>query len=227
MKKIILLAVFAFATVLQSYSQISPKDGVIYVKNKEDITTVTLYYDSYNNIYRARAYFHTGAGAGLHYFVFDRNESDYWYYRGTRLDYSPTTCEGEYLCVGRNGAYVKWGNGSNTKVFNIKSSKEEVLAYERRLSGGSSGGSIVAGGGYNNGTVGGSNNNSTSGSSNRSLYTTCKSCNGTGICSSCRGQGGKIENTGYYAGNGSQSWINCGSCSGSGKCPICYGRGKL
>lgn len=80
-------------------------------------------------------------------------------------------------------------------------------------------------GGYNGGGFNGGNNNGNN--SRSSVYTTCTSCNGTGVCSGCGGTKGKWMDTGYYAGNNARSWIDCGSCRGSGRCPICYGRGKL
>ncbi len=84
-------------------------------------------------------------------------------------------------------------------------------------------------GGYNGSNNGGSFNggNNNGNNSRSSVYTTCTSCNGTGVCSGCGGTKGKWMDTGYYAGNNARSWIDCGSCRGSGRCPICYGRGKL
>ena len=73
---------------------------------------------------------------------------------------------------------------------------------------------------YNN------NYNSNSSSSSSSTYTTCSTCGGSGVCTSCHGTGGSWQDTGYYTGSGSKSWINCPSCNGSKKCFMCYGRGK-
>jgi hypothetical protein len=77
------------------------------------------------------------------------------------------------------------------------------------------------GGGY----VGGNplNNN---GSSSSSLYSTCRICGGSGTCTSCHGQGGSWQDTGYYTGSGSKSWINCPSCNGTKRCFNCHGTGK-
>jgi hypothetical protein len=77
------------------------------------------------------------------------------------------------------------------------------------------------GGGY----VGGNplNNN---GSSSSSLYNTCRICGGSGTCTSCHGQGGSWQDTGYYTGSGSKSWINCPSCNGTKRCFNCHGTGK-
>lgn len=73
------------------------------------------------------------------------------------------------------------------------------------------------------------NNIPSNGSSNSNNGTTnnkCRICGGTGICTSCGGTGGHLENTGYYTGNNIQSWINCGSCRGNKKCFNCYGTGR-
>lgn len=69
------------------------------------------------------------------------------------------------------------------------------------------------------------NNNSNSNSSS-STHTTCRICNGTGVCTSCRGTGGEWRDTGYYTGSGSKSWIECPSCRGNKKCFNCYGTGR-
>ncbi|MDE7159820.1 MAG: hypothetical protein K2O24_03105 [Muribaculaceae bacterium] len=59
-----------------------------------------------------------------------------------------------------------------------------------------------------------------------STYTTCRICNGTGVCTSCHGKGGSWANTGYYTGSGNQSWITCGSCNGNKSCFNCHGTGR-
>jgi hypothetical protein len=67
---------------------------------------------------------------------------------------------------------------------------------------------------------GGSYNNSTT--NNR-----CKTCGGSGVCSSCGGRKGSWQDTGYYVGDGSKSWIPCPSCNGSGRCFMCHGSGRF
>ena len=47
------------------------------------------------------------------------------------------------------------------------------------------------------------------------------------VCPRCHGSKGTWEDTGYYTGSNTKSWINCPACNGSGKCSICFGRGKL
>ncbi len=54
----------------------------------------------------------------------------------------------------------------------------------------------------------------------------CSFCGGSGVCSSCSGKGGSWQDTGYYIGDHSQSWINCPSCNGSKKCFNCGGTGR-
>lgn len=75
--------------------------------------------------------------------------------------------------------------------------------------------------GINNGTISGG------GSQSGSVYTTCNSCGGSGVCRSCNGRGGEWRDTGYYTGSNNKSWINCPSCGGSGRCYMCHGRGKI
>ncbi len=83
---------------------------------------------------------------------------------------------------------------------------------------------IPSDGGYG-GYVGGStiNNNNSSSSSSSS---TCRICGGSGTCTSCHGQGGSWQDTGYYTGSGNKSWINCPSCNGSKRCFNCHGTGR-
>ncbi|MCH5240645.1 MAG: hypothetical protein J1F38_10510 [Muribaculaceae bacterium] len=82
---------------------------------------------------------------------------------------------------------------------------------------------------YNGGYVPNYNYNSggsSSSSSSSSVYTTCRICGGSGVCTSCHGSGGEWRDTGYYTGSGSKSWIDCPSCRGNKKCFNCYGTGK-
>lgn len=78
------------------------------------------------------------------------------------------------------------------------------------------GGGSGAASGYSSG---GSSIGNGSGSDSNSLYKTCHYCNGTGLCSSCKGKG-VLQNT--YSG----SWYDCTSCSGTGHCFNCNGRGR-
>lgn len=71
---------------------------------------------------------------------------------------------------------------------------------------------------------GGFNN---SGGNNSSSAHHCNSCSGTGVCSSCNGQGRYWIDTGTYTGYNSQKLTNCAVCGGSGKCKVCYGKGSF
>ncbi len=83
-----------------------------------------------------------------------------------------------------------------------------------------------SGGGNSSGS--GSSGSSGSGSYNSgSSSSRCSFCGGTGVCSSCNGRGGSWQDTGYYVGDNSQSWINCPSCRGSKQCFNCHGTGRL
>lgn len=59
-----------------------------------------------------------------------------------------------------------------------------------------------------------------------STYTTCRTCGGSGVCTSCGGKGGEWRDTGYYTGSGSKSWIACPSCNGNKRCFNCHGTGR-
>lgn len=72
-------------------------------------------------------------------------------------------------------------------------------------------------GGYNSGTSG-----SSSGSGR-----TCVSCNGTGRCNTCNGQGWYYHETGYYTGNSHQTRTTCPVCNGTGRCGTCRGQGSI
>ena len=63
-------------------------------------------------------------------------------------------------------------------------------------------------------------------SSSSSTYTQCRTCGGSGVCTSCHGSGGEWRDTGYYTGSGSKSWINCPSCNGNKRCFNCHGTGR-
>lgn len=53
----------------------------------------------------------------------------------------------------------------------------------------------------------------------------CKSCKGSGVCTSCHGDK-KVKNSAIY--NGGYDIIsNCAVCKGSGKCGVCNGRGSI
>lgn len=77
----------------------------------------------------------------------------------------------------------------------------------------------VPAGGYNSGTSGSGN----SLSSGR----TCISCNGTGRCTTCNGQGWYYHETGYYIGNSHQTRTTCPVCNGTGRCGTCRGQGII
>ena len=124
---------------------------------------------------------------------------------------------------------------------NISLDNNTTYVYQRELSGNTTASrrtvkSNSSGGGgnvivppvitVNSGTSIGSSSSGGS-SSHSSVYTTCRSCNGTGICAGCNGRRGDWRDTGYYTGSNTKTWINCGSCNGTGRCPICHGTGRL
>lgn len=124
---------------------------------------------------------------------------------------------------------------------NVRLDNNTTYVYQRELSGKTTASRRAArsnsnsGGGVyvapppviNNGGSYGGGGNSGGSSSHRSTSISCSSCNGTGICSGCGGKRGSWQNTGYYTGSGSESWISCGSCRGSGRCGVCRGTGKI
>ena len=64
------------------------------------------------------------------------------------------------------------------------------------------------------------------GSSSGITYTTCRTCNGSGTCTSCNGRRGYYVDSGMYTGSGSRTWQNCPSCNGNGRCFNCHGTGR-
>lgn len=122
-----------------------------------------------------------------------------------------------YLKVSLDGKRIILPNGVE---YNKSITKDKALAIDSQKNGS---GGVQMYGGYgssSSSSSGGSYNNSTT--SNR-----CKTCGGSGICSSCGGRKGSWQDTGYYVGDGSKSWIPCGSCNGSGKCFMCHGTGRF
>lgn len=68
--------------------------------------------------------------------------------------------------------------------------------------------------------------NSGNGSSSSSGRT-CISCNGTGKCKTCNGQGWYYPETGYYVGRSGKTRTNCPVCRGTGRCGTCHGNGSI
>ncbi len=56
---------------------------------------------------------------------------------------------------------------------------------------------------------------------------TCSSCNGTGECKTCHGQGWYYHETGYYTGRSGKSRTDCPVCHGTGRCGTCHGKGSI
>lgn len=124
---------------------------------------------------------------------------------------------------------------------NVRISDDVTYVYQRESSGRTTASRRIArtnnstGGGsvyvapppviYNGG--GNAGNTPVNSHSHHSTYTKCTTCDGTTICKRCGGKRGEWRNTGYYTGDGTQSWIECGSCGGTGKCSICRGTGRL
>ncbi len=100
-----------------------------------------------------------------------------------------------------------------------KSYRNNIIAALQAKFGIGSTNSNYSGGYYSPSTP--SNNNNSS-----SLYTTCRICGGSGVCTSCHGTGGEWRDTGYYIGSGQKSWIECPSCRGNKRCFNCHGKGK-
>lgn len=128
------------------------------------------------------------------------------------------------------GEYILMTIGEGNEIIEIQDfdpdepeeGVEDKWVYVHRLSSRNKNVTITPPSYYNGGNLNGGNS-----SSNSSVYTTCNSCNGTGVCPSCNGKKGSWKDTGYRVGQDIRSWIDCGNCRGRGTCPICYGRGKL
>lgn len=80
------------------------------------------------------------------------------------------------------------------------------------------------GSGYSGG--GNYGGNSYGGSSGSSTYTTCRSCGGSGVCTSCNGKRGYYVDSGTYTGYNTRVWKDCPSCNGTGRCFNCHGTGR-
>lgn len=74
-----------------------------------------------------------------------------------------------------------------------------------------------SGGSYNSGSSSGAS------SSGR----TCISCNGTGKCKTCNGQGWYYHESGYYTGRSGKTRTDCPVCHGTGRCGTCHGNGSI
>lgn len=124
------------------------------------------------------------------------------------------------LKVSLDGKRIILPNGVE---YNKVITRDNALALERQRDAALGGQSY---GGYNGSS--GSSSSSSSGSYNRSSTSNhCKICGGSGTCASCSGRKGSWQDTGYYVGDGSKSWIPCSSCRGTGRCYMCHGTGRL
>ena len=75
-------------------------------------------------------------------------------------------------------------------------------------------------------SYGSSGSNSNGNDKGNSTYTICRTCRGSGVCTSCGGRGGEWRDTGYYTGSDSRRWFNCPSCNGNKRCFNCHGTGR-
>lgn len=117
---------------------------------------------------------------------------------------------------------LSWYNHAQLNRVSQQQYKATVRAQEESLAKaqakyGTGGGNI-----QNSSPQSGSQYQNTNNSSKRKR---CSECGGSTICSRCHGEGGSWENTGYYTGSGTKSWINCPRCGGSTKCFLCRGTG--
>jgi hypothetical protein len=120
-----------------------------------------------------------------------------------------------YVKISLDGKRIILPNGVE---YNKPISKDKMLSIDRQSHG--SAGIYGGNGSSSSSSSGGNYNNSTT--DNR-----CKTCGGSGVCSSCHGRGGSWQYTGYYVGDDSKSWISCPSCNGSGRCFMCHGSGRF
>ena len=125
----------------------------------------------------------------------DLEWADMHYEEGARLN--DANCKAAVSRINSNGHYP--ASYKSTIISNLQA---------RYGTGNSNSGGYVPTPNYNAG-------NSSSG--NSSVYSTCRICGGSGVCTSCHGTGGEWRDTGYYTGSGNKSWINCPSCNGKGK----------
>lgn len=122
----------------------------------------------------------------------------------------------EYIKVSVDGKRIIDTKGVE---YNKVITKADVLAIERKRDGGA-GVQYYGGSGSSSNSSGGSYHSTTTDSR-------CKTCGGSGACTSCGGRKGSWQSTGYYVGDDSKSWIPCSSCNGSGHCFMCRGTGRF
>ena len=156
------------------------------------------------------------------------------------VDYHPINYEGVGICyelgfgvsVDQDEAWDAYARGANAGDYACKSAIQRINQYGyytkanrsiflRNLRNSMSAQGFSSGGNSGSGSYGGS-----SGSSSSSVYSTCRICGGSGVCTGCGGKGGEWRDTGYYTGSNTQSWIACGSCRGSKRCFNCHGTGR-
>ena len=128
--------------------------------------------------------------------------ADQYYEDGANL-YKNANCKQQIRRINKDGHYP--ASFRSTFLRNFKNSYA----------------AIYGGGSYGNYNEGNSNS-----SGGGSAYSSCRTCGGSGVCTSCGGKGGEWRDTGYYTGSGNKSWIDCPSCRGNKKCFNCHGTGK-
>lgn len=65
-----------------------------------------------------------------------------------------------------------------------------------------------------------------SGSSSSNSHKKCGSCGGSGLCTTCNGQGAYWEEVGLFTG-GKKKYITCPVCRGNKHCGVCRGNGYI
>ena len=125
----------------------------------------------------------------------------------------------QILISKQNGTIIN----SHGVKFNQAISKEQTSELAKKAENFAHSIDAMSRGGY---TVPSGNGNSSGSESNKSSTrkSHCPSCNGTGICTSCKGAGGYWD---YYGYSADKIWRKCTSCNGTGRCFNCYGSGHL
>ena len=217
--KSIILLCFCILYIYESNIYAQPSPCEIYLKNNSGIVSKTVireYTDNMTGELVKQAQFWCYDGY-VHYFIYAGFNNGWYVYNGFEfVSIFSKEYNNEVLFVNSNCNTVVLRQGNNEKRFDIASNRNAYLEYNQKVQ-------SLMNGTFSNPLNGGTRRESTVPQKD---YNRCRTCNGSGVCTSCRGRGGEWRDTGYYTGSNVKSWISCGSCSGNGRCFNCHGSGR-
>lgn len=197
MKKFLVLILMSFCiqnTYSQSYLDILAKYAPFYYERKI-ISSERIQDNDYEKQYR----FYDNVGFQINVYMLRCG-----FCQGSgKNPYNGQFCG---MCFGQG--WIK-----NINAFNKKTSV--MLDRDGKPMGG-----VSSATGGSNSSSNGSSSSGRSKSGSQSIYTTCRTCNGSGRCTSCNGRGTAWK---IYGGHDHQL---CPSCNGNGRCYNCHGTGR-